>query len=126
MQSLFLLNFISLLRIPKPHFNFYKSTMNKLLAIFALFVLISCGTKPTTKVPCFAWVGGPCEATDIELKANFTDLKEKGIDGLMYNGGHDPSVYQRVGKIAKEAGLEFHTWIPTMVQGRSETIRADL
>ena len=100
--------------------------MNKLLAVFALFVLISCGTKPTTKVPCFAWVGGPGEATDIELKANFTDLKEKGIDGLMYNGGHDPLVYQRVGKIAKEAGLEFHTWIPTMVQGRDENIPAEL
>ncbi len=100
--------------------------MNKLLAVFALFVLVSCGTKSTTKVPCFAWLGGPGEATDIELKADFTDLKEKGIDGLMYNGGQDPAVYQRVGKIAKEAGLEFHTWIPTMVQGRDKNISPDL
>ena len=62
-------------------------------------------------------MGGPGEATDTELRAQFKDLKEKGIDGLMYNGGHDPATYQRVGKFVKEAGMEFHTWIPTMVQG---------
>lgn len=100
--------------------------MNKLLAVFALFVMVSCGTKQASKVPCYAWLGGPGEATDKELQENFTDLKEKGIDGLMYNGGHDPLVYQRVGKIAKEAGLEFHTWIPTMVQGRDKNIPAEL
>ncbi|MBR9997859.1 MAG: hypothetical protein KFF73_02760, partial [Cyclobacteriaceae bacterium] len=46
----------------------------------------------------------------------FNELKDKGIDGLMYNGGQDPATYKRVGEIAKQAGLEFHTWIPTMVQ----------
>jgi len=100
--------------------------MYKLLAVCSLFLLMSCSTKQSTKVPCFAWIGGPGEATDAELSENFKDLKEKGIDGLMYNGGHDPAVYQRVGKIAKEAGLEFHTWIPTMVQGRDKNIPAEL
>ena len=100
--------------------------MYKLLAVFSLFLLMSCSTKQSTKVPCFAWIGGPGEATDAELSENFKDLKERGIDGLMYNGGHDPAVYQRVGKIAKAAGLEFHTWIPTMVQGRDKNIPAEL
>ncbi|RUT73089.1 hypothetical protein [Ancylomarina longa] len=99
--------------------------MNKLFAIFAMFVLLSCGTKQT-KIPCFAWMGGPGEASDVELSETFTDLKEKGIDGLLYNGGHDPAVYQRVGKIAKKAGLEFHAWIPTMVQGKETGLSADL
>ena len=91
--------FVYIYRVFQSHISiFIKSTMNKLLAVFALFVLVSCGTKSTTKVPCFAWLGGPGEATDIELKANFTDLKEKGIDGLMYNGGHDPEVYQRTSR----------------------------
>ena len=40
----------------------------------------------------------------------------------MYNGGQDPETYRRVGPIAKAAGLEFHTWIPTMVQAPKEGI----
>jgi len=45
------------------------------------------------------------------------DYPERGIDGLMYNGGHNPETYARVGKIAKNASLEFHAWIPTLIQG---------
>ncbi|WP_282126912.1 hypothetical protein [Marinifilum flexuosum] len=100
--------------------------MNKLLAVISLLLLVSCGTQQSTKVPCFAWLGGPGEASDAQILQKFTDLKEKGIDGLMFNGGHDPAVYQRVGKIAKEVGLEFHTWIPTMVQGRDKNIPKEL
>jgi len=70
-------------------------------------------------------MGGPGEATDEQIKANFTDLKNKGIDGLMYNGGQNPETYRRVGKIAKEVGLEFHTWIPTMVQSGNDKLKPE-
>lgn len=100
--------------------------MSKLLSVIGLLLFMSCCNTKTTKVPCYAWIGGPGEATDIELLEKFIDLKEKGIDGLMYNGGHNPLVYQRVGNIAKEAGLLFHAWIPTMVQGRDKNIPAEL
>ena len=76
----------------------------------------------TTKIPVHAWIGGPGDKTDEELKAQFDDLKSKGIDALMYNGGQDAAVYARVGKIAKASGLGFHTWIPTMVQSPKEGI----
>src|SRR5690606_24275691 len=66
------------------------------------------------------------EATDQELMATFKKYKEKGIDGLMYNGGHDPETYKRVGKLVKESGMEFHTWIPTMVQGENPKLPRDL
>lgn len=68
------------------------------------------------KIPVYGWVSGPGEATDAELREQFSNLKSKGIDGLMYNGGQDPATYARVGKLVKEAGMEFHAWIPTMVQ----------
>ena len=42
-------------------------------------------------------------------------MKNVGIDGLMYNGGHKPETYARVRKIVKDAGLEFYAWIPAMV-----------
>ena len=102
--------------------------MNKILIFFGLVLFTTCTSQKkiissaTTedlsdiKVPVYAWLGGPREATDEEIKENFIDLKNKGIIGLMYNGGHDPETYKRVGAISKEVGLEFHTWIPTMLQ----------
>ncbi|MCM4163262.1 MULTISPECIES: hypothetical protein [unclassified Arenibacter] len=89
-----------------------------------IFTLISCAEK--SKIPVYAWTGGPGEATDQELLATFKKYKEKGIDGLMYNGGHDPETYMRVGKLVKESGMEFHTWIPTMVQGENPKLPRDL
>ena len=88
--------------------------MNKLLSIGLVLILISCGSQKKTKIPCYAWLGGPGNATDSELKAEFTDLKEKGIDGLMYSAGRDPEVNRRVAIIAKEAGLQYHAWIPPL------------
>lgn len=89
-----------------------KKIVLPLVLLFSFFAY-----SQTTKVPVYAWVGGPGKATDQELKEQFSEFKEKGIDGLMYSGGHDPETYERVGKFVKEAGLEFHTWIPTMIQG---------
>ncbi|MDC6365113.1 MULTISPECIES: hypothetical protein [Flavobacteriaceae] len=94
-----------------------------LLLMVCVISLVACEEK--SKIPVYAWMGGPGEATDEELFANFSDLKEKGIDGLMYNGGHDPEIYRRVGKQAKKADLEFHAWIPTMVQGENPKLKKE-
>lgn len=90
--------------------------MYKAILIMAVVFMTACSNPSEYKIPSYAWLGGLGEASDTEILQQFTDLKEKGIDGLMYNGGHDPATYSRVGKFAKEAGLEFHSWIPTMVQ----------
>lgn len=100
--------------------------MNKFITIISAVLLFSCSAKPEYKIPCFAWMSGPGKTTDQDLQEQFTELKNKGIDGLMYNGGHDPSTYQRVGKIAKEAGLEFHAWIPTLVQQKNPKLSKEL
>ncbi|WP_136468126.1 hypothetical protein [Flagellimonas onchidii] len=109
--------------------------MNKFLLVASvLTLLVSCKSKKSEtdlasqkeyKIPVYAWTGGPGEATDEELKAQFKDLKQKGIDGLMYNGGHDPETYKRVGKLVKDAGMKFHAWIPTMVQGKNPKIKKE-
>jgi len=113
--------------------------MNKIFIISAIVLLSACKTSTdqkndsstTTgdlfdiKVPVYAWLGGPREASDQEIKDDFEDLKNKGIIGLMYNGGHDPATYKRVGTIAKEVGLEFHTWIPTMMQRKNQGLDPD-
>jgi len=99
-----------------------SKSMKRILLYTGLFLFLASCQTSQEKIPVHAWMGGPGEATDEEIAENFADLKEKGIDALMYNGGHDPSTYERVGKLAHEAGLEFHAWIPTMVQGYSEKL----
>ncbi len=115
--------------------------MIKYLSLIALIMLTACsspaGKKKQNsevespelseiKIPVYAWLGGPGSATDEEIRENFTDLKNKGIVGLLYNGGHDPLTYKRVGGIAHEVGLEFQTWIPTMIQGENPKLPHDL
>jgi len=108
--------------------------MSKLVTIFSILLLVACispSDKSTRalseiKVPVYAWMSGSKGITDKEIKKNFMDLKNKGIIGLLYNGGHDPETYKRLGGIAKEAGLEFHAWIPTMVQGENPKLAPEL
>jgi len=106
--------------------------MKKVLFLCVLlFAVISCGDKNSkdekiSKIPVYAWKGGPRDVTDQELSERFLDYKEKGIDGLMYNGGHDAETYKRVGALVEKAGMEFHAWIPTMVQGKNPKISEDL
>lgn len=115
--------------------------MSKFLSLIAIILLTACSspagkkdqqsnTSSTDlsdiKVPVYAWLGGPGKATDEEIRDSFTDLKNKGIVGLLYNGGHKPETYKRVGGIAHEAGLEFQTWIPTMIQGENPKIPTEL
>ncbi len=99
--------------------------MNKLILIAAVLFFAACSTPPKTKIPVYAWLGGPGDATDTKILENFTDLKNKGVDGLMYNGGHNPEIYSRVGKLAKQVGLEFHAWIPTMLQHPSPKLKPE-
>lgn len=88
-------------------------------------MMVSCTDNKETKIPVYAWTTGPGKATDAELETAFNDLKNKGIDGLMYNGGQDPETYKRVGKLVKKAGLEFHAWIPAMVQSNNPDLKPE-
>jgi hypothetical protein len=114
--------------------NYYPKNRlitNTITAFLFVLLFVSCNTKQkkevteTFKIPVYAWISGPGDATDKELRGTFSDLKTKGIDILMYNGGQDPDTYKRVGKIAKATGLGFHTWIPTMVQSHREALKPD-
>lgn len=92
--------------------------IKRLILLVFIVMLYSCLSDKNAVIPVYAWLSGPGESSDRELINYFNKLKDNNIDGLMYSAGHDPDVYSRVGKIAKEANLEFHAWIPAMVQGR--------
>ena len=101
------------------------NNMKPLFGLLALLFLFSCNTSDKYKIPVYGWMGGPGEATDQEIREEFAQLKKRGIDGLMYNGGQNPETYKRVGKLAKEAGLAFHAWIPTMVQAKTPKLKPE-
>jgi len=92
--------------------------MKKALIALVFFVFYSCSTDKSDNITVYAWISGPGELSDTELEESFRKLKKHGVDGLMYSAGHKPDVYARVGAIAKKENLEFHAWIPAMVQGR--------
>ena len=71
--------------------------MNKLFALVLLLIFAACTTHQETKIPCYAWTDGPGKSTDAELKAQFIDLKTKGLDGLIYSAGQEPENYIRIG-----------------------------
>ncbi|MEE4115835.1 MAG: hypothetical protein V2I37_06690 [Marinilabiliaceae bacterium] len=89
--------------------------MKKLLLLILPAIIMSCSDN-SDKIPVYAWMSGPGSSTDEELAESFKVLHQRGIDGLMYSAGHNPEVYARLGKLAKKEGMEFHAWIPTMVQ----------
>ncbi|MCF8222650.1 MAG: hypothetical protein K9J25_05840 [Bacteroidales bacterium] len=91
-----------------------------------LIALVFSSCQDKEKIPVYAWSSGPGDKSDKELLKEFRDLNQKGVDGLMYNGGHNPATYARVGAVAKEAGLEFHAWIPTMVQSKEGLLDTSL
>ncbi len=99
--------------------------MNRLCTFLSLILLISC-TQRETNFPVYAWMVGAGDSGDKQITSEFEELADRGITGLMYNGGQSPETYQRVGRIAKLAGLEFHAWIPTMVQGKNPDLPPEL
>jgi hypothetical protein len=99
--------------------------MKNYIVFLILCIFCSCSEPQQHKITCYAWMSGPGKATDAELKFQFDDLKEKGLDGLMYSAGHDPEVYRRLGKIARASGLEFHAWIPTMIQAANPALKPE-
>jgi len=100
--------------------------MKKVLILMVVSLVIAGCQVNKNKIPVYAWTSGPRDKTDLELLVEFRDFKKKGIDGLMYNGGQDPATYKRVGALAKDVGLEFHAWIPTMVQSKEGLLDTSL
>ncbi len=98
--------------------------MNRLILPLLALLLLSCNSGKNI-VPAYAWMSGPGKATDREIMKQFSDLKKKGITGLMYSAGQDPEPYRRVGAIARKAGLELQAWIPTMVQNNNPAIKPE-
>ncbi|WP_299536039.1 hypothetical protein [Ulvibacterium sp.] len=56
--------------------------MKHFYILFLLLIPFSCLAQES-KIPVYAWMGGPGEATDSELLEMFSGQKKRGIDGLL-------------------------------------------
>ncbi|MFK7982450.1 MAG: hypothetical protein AB8G86_20885 [Saprospiraceae bacterium] len=96
--------------------------MSKWRYCFILFILlISChSTKRISTsfkdIPFYVWTRGFHNPSIEEVQAKFSDLKNKGIDGIIYSAGKNPIRYELAGKIAKNLGLKFYALLPALIQ----------
>lgn len=88
--------------------------MKKLLSL----ILLSLCLLPLAAQPrLYAWLGWSDRFADNKvLLKEFKDLKKRGVYGVCVNAGFDSLRIVAASKAAHKAGLEYHAWIPTMVQ----------
>ena len=63
-----------------------------IIPLIAILTLAACKNDPSkareepispSKIPVYAWLGGPGNKTDAELSTEFKEFKARGIDVLM-------------------------------------------
>ncbi len=91
--------------------------MNKIIYVllFAL-IIVSCNSPKTSKVPVYIWKSYKESSTIESLTKEFKELKSHGVVGVCVNTGFDVEKATISAKAAKVVGLEYHAWIPCMLQ----------
>lgn len=88
-----------------------KKVILGIMAMSAIFTACKSGNE--TKVPVYAWEGYSCADT---LKVHFAEYQKHGVTGVCINVGFDAAKADSAAKIAKGYGMEFHAWVPLMMQ----------
>lgn len=85
-------------------------------AFVALF-LLTCTIRTFATVPVYIWQGwDKATTTEESLKKDFTRWKQHGVVGVCFNAGFDLDKVAMAARIARSLGLEYHAWIPCMLQ----------
>ena len=96
--------------------------MKKIILILALIVTAMTGANAKgNKIPLYVWNGFGDNATFETLKNDFKEWKRHGVTGVCINAGMDIEKIATAAKAAKKVGLEYHAWVPTMVQGGKDS-----
>lgn len=89
---------------------------NNLFILLILALLAGCGAKDAVTVPLYVWQSWEDNTTETSLRNDFERWKAYGTVGVCFNARLDSAKVAAAARIAKEAGLEYHAWIPTMLQ----------
>lgn len=90
--------------------------MKNLFILFILSFLAGCGAKDQITVPLYVWQSWEESTTENSLRSDFERWKTYGTVGVCFNAHLDSAKIATAARIAKELGLEYHAWIPTMLQ----------
>ena len=91
--------------------------MKNLLFVYALFF----STLQVMAVPIYIWQGWEDGNSAESLSADFAVLRSRGVTGVCFNAGFDTDKIAIAARAAKAQGLEFHAWIPCMLQSGCPT-----
>lgn len=91
--------------------------MKKLFLTLTLVLTAFLASAKGNKIPVYAWTGLEQNTNEKSLTADFKAWKKHGVTGVCVNAGMDMEKIRLASKVAKKVGLEYHAWVPTMVQG---------
>lgn len=91
--------------------------MKKLMIIMALLLTAAWASAKSPAVPVYVWLGWGDNTSAETLKSDFKTWKKHGVTGVCLNAGMDVEKIRTAAQVARRLGLEYHAWVPTMVQG---------
>jgi uncharacterized lipoprotein YddW (UPF0748 family) len=83
-----------------------------------VLIALTLTVSPRTfaKTPVLVWQGWNENTTSESLEKDFANWKRHGVTGVCFNTGFDAEKTSIAAKAAKSLGLEYHAWIPCMLQ----------
>ncbi len=96
--------------------------MKKIFAKCALLAGLCWGSLMAQDV--LVWEHSPEKGSTVDnIAQQMKDIKEKGVTAIFYHSNfHKKDIIAIAAREAKKVGLEFHTWIPTLVQDKNPDI----
>ncbi len=87
------------------------------ILIAIAFVFASCASEQSSKIRVYGWENAPRGGFDVDsLAKQFENLRENHIQGVFYGTGFNVENTTKAAQAAKAQGMEFYTWVPTMLQ----------
>ena len=88
------------------------------LILMTVALLASCAKQ--VSIPVYVW-GSFSRDTGVDaLREQFALFRQHGVQGVCYNCGWDLEMIAEASALAHEYGLEYHAWIPTMLDGEQD------
>ena len=83
----------------------------------------ACSNEPTADIAVYGWYKwDPEQGSEDSLRANYEMWKQHGMVGVCVEcGGFQLDRIQTAARLAHEAGLEYHAWVPSMLQGGQDS-----
>ncbi len=97
-----------------------------LKAGLALGLVFSCLASAKENFSVYVWEHAPkAGKQEAQLKAQMEQIKAHGVKGVFYHSNfNEMAQIKLAAKLAAEIGLEFHAWIPTLVQADNPDVKA--